>query len=112
MFNALGFRRVSLEDVARHAGVSRRTVYRYFPSREHLISAATEANMRDLLNEAAARMEKYDSLADQIAELAVFTREIQGRSTDPSWHSSPEFAMLITINAGPIVQAFVEFLTP
>ncbi|HEX6536437.1 MAG TPA: helix-turn-helix domain-containing protein [Gemmatimonadaceae bacterium] len=31
---------VAMEDLAREAGVSRRTLYRYFPSRSHLLDAA------------------------------------------------------------------------
>src|SRR5512147_316982 len=33
---------VAMEDLAREAGVSRRTLYRYFPSRSHLLDAAGE----------------------------------------------------------------------
>lgn len=35
----VGFRRIRLEDVARHAGVSRQTIYDYFGSRDGLIRA-------------------------------------------------------------------------
>src|SRR5438105_8402911 len=33
----IGLGRTKMEDVARAAGVSRQTVYRYFPSKDHLI---------------------------------------------------------------------------
>ena len=33
---------IAMEDLAREAGVSRRTLYRYFPSRSHLLDAAGE----------------------------------------------------------------------
>jgi AcrR family transcriptional regulator len=35
----VGYRRIRLEDVARHAGVSRQTIYDYFGSRDGLIRA-------------------------------------------------------------------------
>ncbi len=35
----MGLGRTTMEDVARTAGVSRQTVYRYFPSKDHLILA-------------------------------------------------------------------------
>jgi AcrR family transcriptional regulator len=35
----LGLARTTVEDVARSAGLSRQTIYRYFPSKEHLVMA-------------------------------------------------------------------------
>src|SRR5438094_8556180 len=34
-----GLTRVTVEDVAQRAGLSRQTVYRYFPSKDHLVLA-------------------------------------------------------------------------
>jgi AcrR family transcriptional regulator len=41
---------VSMEDLAREAGVSRRTLYRYFPTRADLIAAASEHVRGRVLN--------------------------------------------------------------
>jgi AcrR family transcriptional regulator len=37
--NDVGLTRTSMEDVARAAGVARQTIYRYFASKEHLVTA-------------------------------------------------------------------------
>jgi AcrR family transcriptional regulator len=66
-----GIRRVSMNDVAQQAGVSRRTVYLHFADREALvlavltrISALTVAAVEPLVR-------SRDTLADQVAEAAV-----------------------------------------
>ena len=35
----IGLSRMTMEDVARRAGCTRQTVYRYFPSKDHLVMA-------------------------------------------------------------------------
>jgi AcrR family transcriptional regulator len=69
---------VAMEDLAREAGVSRRTLYRYFPSRAHLLEAAGEWIRGEVLRlpievgpdgitasfrDATARMQRHPRLA-------------------------------------------------
>jgi AcrR family transcriptional regulator len=69
---------VAMEDLAREAGVSRRTLYRYFPSRSHLLDAAGEWIRGEMLqlpveigpegiaanfHTAASRLQKHPRLA-------------------------------------------------
>lgn len=69
---------VAMEDLAREAGVSRRTLYRYFPSRAHLLEAAGEWIRGEVLQlpidvgpegiaasfrDATARMQQHPRLA-------------------------------------------------
>ena len=65
-FMQLGISRTSLRDVARHAQVSRGTVYRYFSERQELIDATIELRGRRYYEEAAAKMADYDTLAEQV----------------------------------------------
>ena len=62
----LGISRTSLRDVARHAQVSRGTVYRYFSERQELIDATIELRGRRYYEEAAAKMADHDTLAEQV----------------------------------------------
>jgi AcrR family transcriptional regulator len=61
-----GIARTSLHDVARQAGVSRGTVYRYFSERQELIDATFTLRAQRYYDEAAAKMDVHDTLTKQI----------------------------------------------
>jgi AcrR family transcriptional regulator len=48
---AQGFHSVNMEGLAAHAGVSKRTVYRYFPGKEAVIEATLDAFMAEIAGE-------------------------------------------------------------
>jgi AcrR family transcriptional regulator len=54
---AVGFRRTTLTDVARRAGVSRMTLYRRFPDLEGVLAALMTREFGELVADAAARAE-------------------------------------------------------
>ncbi|GDY30139.1 TetR family transcriptional regulator [Gandjariella thermophila] len=55
---AVGFRRTTLTEVARRAGVSRMTVYRRFPDARSLVAALMTREFRGLLDQAAVEAER------------------------------------------------------
>jgi AcrR family transcriptional regulator len=75
-FAQLGISRTSMHDVARTADVSRGTVYRYFSERQDLIDAAIELQAANYYAEAAARMDVFDTLTEQIGAFG----EVVGRN--------------------------------
>jgi AcrR family transcriptional regulator len=54
-FERRGYDATKIEDIARDAGVSPRTVYRYFPTKAELVFAATPATLDQLTGLIAAR---------------------------------------------------------
>ncbi|WP_091287802.1 TetR/AcrR family transcriptional regulator [Amycolatopsis xylanica] len=62
-----GLAKTSLSDVATEAGITRQTVYRYFPSLADILRAVAMANVEDF----AARMERHLSTFTTAAEAAV-----------------------------------------
>lgn len=75
----IGLGRTTVEDVARAAGLSRQTIYRYFPSKEHLITALVlreEERFLDGIREAFARDPDLEAaISDGILFCLRFARE-------------------------------------
>ncbi len=65
----------SIADVARALGVTRQTVYRYFPSTEALLIAAAECAAVDFLGRLATHMQGITDPVDAVAEAIVTTLE-------------------------------------
>ena len=63
----VGLAKTSLSDVATEAGVTRQTVYRYFPSLADILKAVAEAGAEEF----AERMERHLATFDTAAEVAV-----------------------------------------
>ncbi|WP_436778038.1 TetR/AcrR family transcriptional regulator [Yinghuangia sp. YIM S09857] len=66
-----GIRRVSMNDVAQQAGVSRRTVYLHFADREALVLAVLIGVSERMVAAVEPLVRAKPTLADQIAEAAV-----------------------------------------
>lgn len=69
-FKQLGTQRTNVQDVARVAGLSRGTVYRYFEDRKVLIEAAIEFGAQKFYREVADAMAGKRTLAEQLGAMA------------------------------------------
>ena len=71
-FAQYGVAKTTVEDIARLAGVSRASVYRYFPGgRDEIVLAALLASAQEFLPQLPARLRTARSLGDSIVELIV-----------------------------------------
>ena len=71
---AVGVRRTTIEDVARDAGVSRGTVYRYFPGKDDLVTAVFSRASGAFVTDSVAILERHDTLVDRVIANATFAR--------------------------------------
>lgn len=113
-FVQLGIARTSVQDVARMAGVSRGTVYRYFDDRKVLIDAAVERGAQAYYRDAAAAMAKHDTLAKQVgamAEVAVRT-QIEHRTSNRLIAEDAELMRHLVSGSDATVRRSTLFLTP
>lgn len=83
-----GAQKTSMEDVARAAGMSRATVYRYFENRDALLLGVASRQASALAAEAISYLSRYNAISDWLVEGLLFTlRELPLR---------PVFASLVT----------------
>jgi AcrR family transcriptional regulator len=54
-----GMRKLAMDEVARHAGVGRATLYKYFPGRDTLVAAVVESELETLLAEVQTVAGRY-----------------------------------------------------
>lgn len=67
-----GLAKISFSDVATEAGVTRQTVYRYFPSLATILSAVAQAGADEFANRMEHHLATCDSAADAAVESVVF----------------------------------------
>ena len=73
---ASGLRHLTMDDVARRAGVGRMTVYRRFGDRATLVDTLAVRECRRCLAEISAALNPGDPVEDRIASLAVATLKV------------------------------------
>ncbi|AXT84313.1 TetR family transcriptional regulator [Aeromicrobium sp. A1-2] len=70
-----GAARTTVSDVAGELGVTRQTVYRYYPSHAVLLEAVAEAGLVDFVERMTAHLKTFDSPVDVAIESIVFAVE-------------------------------------
>lgn len=66
---------VSVSEVAQRLGVTRQTIYRYFPTQEALVAATALSAIGGFLNRLAAQLDSISDPTDAVVEGIAFTFE-------------------------------------
>lgn len=77
-----GLRKISVDEIARRASVSRATVYLHFPNKSALLEAAITYEVARVLAGASEVAEKYDDPDERLVE--VFASAFVGLSSHPA----------------------------
>ncbi|TDC45874.1 TetR/AcrR family transcriptional regulator [Actinomadura sp. KC345] len=112
-FETYGLRRVSVEDVAKRAGVARTTIYRRFTNKEQLLQAVILRECRRFLTAIAEATEDLASPGDAVVE--GFVVGLQSARTHPLMtrvlESEPEaFLPQLSMNGGAVMLAARDIL--
>jgi AcrR family transcriptional regulator len=111
-FRTQGLRKTTIVDIGRAAGVSRSTIYEYFPDKRAIVDAASEHASHLFYRGMARAMERGGSLEDKLSHAAVAVTRAR-RFIDPERVSDAgEVNLLLTRNAGALLRECGEFLAP
>ena len=105
-----GFDGVQMRDVAERAEVALGTLYRYFPSKVHLLVALMHHEVRSLSDRLERRPVEGGTAADRV--VAVLTRGIQGLQREPDLSEAMTRALMFAdASAAADVHAVTELTT-
>lgn len=108
-----GLRRFTIDDVARRLGVSRVTIYRYFPKRDRLVQAVLLRELHRFLKQVGAAIEPSPTLEEKLVEGVVFALGYlrRHRLLQRVLRTEPELLLpALTLRAGPVLTAGREFI--
>jgi AcrR family transcriptional regulator len=111
----VGIQRLSVNEVARQAGVSRGSVYNHFPDRDALLGAVLERIAARFVAASEPFVSRRRTLAGQVAEAAVF---ITRHAADPAYALGPQgsedslIAAVFAARMGTLMKSWIEFWLP
>lgn len=110
-----GAPKTSMEDVAKTAGLSRATVYRYFENRDALLLGVASRQASNLAKESLTYLAQFDNMTDWLVEGVLFTlREIPKRPAFASLAMSLDTtsASRLFLGSDGMIRIGVEVLSP
>lgn len=113
-FSQLGIAKTSVNDVARAAGVSRGTVYRYFGDRQVLIDETVDFGARRYYGEVAQAMSRQATLAKQVGAMAEIVAQtlVEHRLRDRLMSDDHELLRRVITDGDASVRRTTHFLGP
>lgn len=103
----VGLARTTVEDVARAAGIARQTVYRYFPSKDHLITALVLQEEEKFLDGIRAAFDAAPDLETSLRDGLLFCLRFAREHPllDRLLSTDPETLLpYLTVRAAPAIR--------
>lgn len=106
-FLDFGIRRTSMGEIARRAGISPATLYRWFGSKEELLRAVGRRNLWQFIQSIETTIDREASALEQLTQITVaFTQRVRNQPLlDRTFDTEPELVLpQFTRQAGPVLQ--------
>jgi AcrR family transcriptional regulator len=78
-FLQMGFSKVTIDEIALDLGISKKTLYKFYPSKEELMRAAVHLNMRMIDQELQQIVSSDKPFAEKLAEALMMLGKFVGR---------------------------------
>ena len=108
-----GIRRITMDDIANRVGVSRVTLYRYFPKKDQLIEAVLLREMHKFLRAVDTAVAPAATLEQRLVDGFVFGLSYlrNHRLLNRLLRTEPELIVPhLTVRGGPVLEAGREFI--
>jgi AcrR family transcriptional regulator len=76
LFFAYGIRNVSMDDLAKQIGMSKKTIYQYFADKDELVYAFMQLGMMEQIKEMKETAEKSENVIEELYLAMIKTREM------------------------------------
>lgn len=106
LFELVGIRRTTMEDIARQCGVGKATLYRRFPTKEAVVDAVVFNEVQRYLDGNAVARSRGDTFEERLINGVVFTAEFlrDNALLNKLMSTEPETILRsLTVDAGAIV---------
>src|SRR5258706_1385580 len=75
LFTRYGIRSISMDDIARHLAVSKKTLYQHFADKDELVTVASEAHIEESKKQFESFTTEAINAIDELAKISVCLRK-------------------------------------
>ncbi len=111
-FGKQGLQKATIVDIAKHAGVSRSTIYEYFSDKASIVEACAEHASERFYREMTKAMDRGGSLEDKLCSAAVFVTQARRVIASEKYFDEDAISLLLTKDAAVLLRECVEFFAP